>query len=540
MTLTHRLSAVVGNSEFPNKPEDTGYELNNLDKSPSDNDIKSFPVEYTYEDEAASEAYVEETKLGFLGMFSKFASSMNAETKGVEPIEDHEKNDDSVLNAASMWFSANMVIAAYALGGLGPMVFGLNFGTSVLVIFFFNILGLLPVAFFSIFGAEFGLRQMILSRFLIGNVTSRIFAVINVIACVGWGIVNTVASAQLLNMVNQPHNCPLWAGCLIIVGGTVMVTFFGYNVIHAYEKWSWVPNFAVFLVIIARLKTSDTFDNGPWTSGPTTAGSVLSFGSSVFGFATGWTTYAADYTVYMPRNTNKYKIFFYLVAGLAFPLFFCMIIGAAAANGAVNNEVWNDYYQQNAMGGVTYAVLVPNSLHGFGEFCCVLLALSTIANNIPNMYTIALSVQAMYEPFAKVPRVVWTMCGNAAVLGIGIPACYYFASFMQNFMDAIGYYLAIYSCIALPEHFIFRKGFKGYNIEDWNNWDRLPIGYAGTSALIVGAFGVALGMNQTYWAGEIGRLIGEYGGDIGFELGGSWALVTYLVLRPLEIKYTGR
>ncbi|CCK69916.1 cytosine permease KNAG_0D01640 [Huiozyma naganishii CBS 8797] len=530
MPLHRRLSAVVGGSK------EMSYEMSDFKKTPSE-DVKFTPVESNTYSEDERSASVEETRLGF---FSRLAGHLNAETKGVEPVLDHEKNDDSIVDAASMWFSANMVIAAYALGGLGPAVFRLNFGQSVLVIIFFNILGLLAIAFFSVFGAEFGLRQMILSRFLLGNVTARIFSLINVIACVGWGVVNTTVSAQLLNMVNPPHNCPLWAGCVIIVGGTVLITFFGYRVIHAYERWSWVPNFVVFLVIIARLKISGNFKNGPWTSGPTTAGSVLSFGSTVFGFAAGYTTYAADYTVYMPRKTNKYKIFFSLVAGLCFPLFFCMITGAAAAAAAVNTSEWMEYFHKNAMGGVTYAILVPNSLHGFGDFCCVILALSTVANNIPNMYSIALSLQALWEPFAKVPRVVWTMCGNAATVGIAIPACYYFEGFMENFMDSIGYYLAIYISISMSEHFIYRKGFGGYRIEDWNRWDRLPIGIAGTAALIVGAFGVALGMCQTYWVGEIGRLIGDHGGDIGFELGASWAFIVYNILRPLEIKYFGR
>ena len=499
----------------------------------------------TFLDEAEDDLYAIESAVETkLSWFNRMAIAMKAETKGIEPITEEERNpDESVVNAASMWFSANMVIAAYSLGGLGPMIYDLNFGTSVLVIVFFNILGLLPVAYFSVFGCELGLRQMVLSRYLLGNVTARIFALINVVACVGWGIVNTVSSAQLLNMVNNEsgHACPLWAGCLIIVGGTVAVTFFGYTVIHTYEKWSWVPNFAVFLVIIARLAKSHKFIGGEWTSGPTTAGNVLSFGCTVYGFATGWTTYAADYTVYMPKNTNKYKIFFSLVAGLSFPLFFTMILGAASAMGAVSDPVWGQYYKENSIGGLTYAILVPDSLHGFGQFCCVVLALSTIANNVPNMYTIALSVQAMWEPFTKVPRVVWTLLGNAATIGIAIPACYYFDSFMQNFMDTIGYYLAIYTGIALSEHFIYRKNsFKSYNIDEWNDNSKLPIGIAGTAALIVAAFGVALGMCQTYWVGEISRLIGKYGGDIGFELGMSWAIITYNLIRPFEIKYFGR
>ncbi|KAG0660093.1 purine-cytosine permease [Maudiozyma exigua] len=447
-----------------------------------------------------------ETKLSW---FNRLATYLNAETKGIEPVGEDERNpDESVVNASSMWFSANMVIAAYALGGLGPMIYQLNFGTSVLVIIFFNILGLLPVAYFSIFGCELGLRQMVLSRFLLGNLTARIFALINVVACVGWGVVNTVVSAQLLNMVNHTsgHEMPLWAG-----------------------------------FIIARLAKSHKFSNGEWTSGPTTAGNVLSFGCAVYGFATGWTTYAADYTVYMPKNTNKYKIFFSLVAGLSFPLFFCMILGAASAMGAVNDPTWNQYYQKNSMGGLTYAILVPDSLHGFGQFCCVLLAMSTVANNVPNMYTIALSAQAMWGSFAKIPRVIWTLAGNAATIAIAIPACYYFEGFMQNFMDSIGYYLAIYTAIALSEHFIYRKNsFNNYNIEDWNDNSKLPIGIAGTAAFIVAAFGVALGMCQTYWVGEISRLIGKFGGDIGFELGASWAFITYNIIRPFEIKYFGR
>ncbi|CCD25249.1 cytosine permease NDAI_0E04320 [Naumovozyma dairenensis CBS 421] len=484
---------------------------------------------------------VDNTKAAKLVIFSNLINRLNAETNGIDPISDEDKTEGSVLNATTMWFSANLVLSAYAVGALGPLAFGLNFGTSVLTVVFFNILGVLPVAFFSLFGPELGLRQMILSRFLTGNITGRIFSLFNCVACVGWCVLNTIVAAQLLNMVNEGgHQLPLWAGCLVIISGTVLVTFFGFKIIHAYEKWSWVPNFAVFLIIIARLKMSGKFSGGEWTSGSTTAGNVLSFGCAAFGYAAAWATYAADYTVYMPRDSNKFKIFFSLVAGLIFPLCFTMILGAACAMGAVNDPVWKQYYDTNAMGGLTYAILVPNSLHGFGDFCCVLLALSTIANNIPNMYTIALSVQAFWEPLAKIPRALWSVAGNATALGIAIPACYYFESFLEKFMNTIAYYAAIYICLSCAEHFVFRRSIKAYNVEDWNDPSKLPVGIAGCAGLIVGAFGVALGMCQSYWVGEIARLIGKSGGDIGFELGGGWAFITYVVVRFLELKYIGR
>ncbi|CAI4410558.1 BGN_3a_G0014980.mRNA.1.CDS.1 [Saccharomyces cerevisiae] len=518
--------------------KDAGSELRDLESGALDTKSSAADVYYEGVELHRTNEFID-NKPSF---FNRIAAALNAETKGIEPVTDDEKNDDSILNAATIWFSANMVIVAYSVGALGPLVFGLNFGQSVLVIIFFNILGLIPVALFSLFGVELGLRQMILSRYLAGNITARFFSLVNVIACVGWCVLNISVSAQLLNMVNEGsgHNCPIWAGCLIIAGGTVLVTFFGYSVVHAYEKWSWVPNFAAFLVIIAQLSRSGKFKGGEWVGGATTAGGVLSFGSSVFGSAAGWATYAADYTVYMPKTTSKYKIFFSVVAGLAFPLFFTMILGVACGMAALNDPTWKSYYDKNAMGGVIYAILVPNSLNGFGQFCCVLLALSTVANNVPGMYTVALSAQALWAPLAKIPRVVWTMAGNAATLGISIPATYYFDGFMENFMDSIGYYLAIYIAIACSEHFIYRRSFSAYNIDDWDNWEHLPIGIAGTAALIAGAFGVALGMCQTYWVGEISRLIGEYGGDIGFELGGSWAFIIYNIVRPLELKYFGR
>ncbi|CCE62267.1 hypothetical protein TPHA_0C01110 [Tetrapisispora phaffii CBS 4417] len=472
----------------------------------------------------------------------KLYSLLNAEQKGVEPITDEEKNDDSIFGATTMWFSANMVVSSYALGVIGPVTFGLNFGTSILTIIFFTLLGIVWVAFFSIFGAEFGLRQMILSRFLVGNVTARVFSLINMVACAGWGIVNTIAAAQLISAVNPgPHSCPPWAGCIIITIGVICITFFGYKVIHTYEKWSWVPNFAVFLVLIAQLSRSGSVTSGDWGGGANTAAGVLSFGTSIFGYAAGWTTYAADYTVYMPRNTNKYKIFLSLCFGLAVPLWFTLILGAASAVGTFNNPVWNDYYQKNSVGGLTFAILAVDSLGGFGQFCCVLLAMSTIANQIPNMYSIALSAQALWDPLAKVPRPIWTLVGNCVVLGISIPAYYQFSGFLSDFMDSIGYYLSIYIAIAISEHFFWRRGFKGYNIDDWNKWDKLPIGIAGMSAFVVGVVGTALGMSQTYWTGEIGRLIGnEGGGDIGFELAFSWSFIVYNLVRPLELKYFGR
>jgi len=43
--------------------------------------------------------------------------------------------------------------------------------------------------------------------------------------------------------------------------------------------------------------------------GKAEAGAALSFAASVFGFATGWTSYAADYTVYQPVGRSRMPFF---------------------------------------------------------------------------------------------------------------------------------------------------------------------------------------------------------------------------------------
>lgn len=180
------------------------------------------------------ETFVEETefKSKYHAWYSQVMTMFHAETRGIERVPLEEKTQDSIYEAATMWLSANMVIATFSLGALSYSVFSLDFGTAVLCIIFFNLLGALPVAFFSIFGAKFGVRQMVMSRFLIGDVGMRIFAFVNAVACVGWGAVNIMSSAQLLHIINNGV-LPPWAGCLILVVCTILVTFFGYNVIHA-------------------------------------------------------------------------------------------------------------------------------------------------------------------------------------------------------------------------------------------------------------------------------------------------------------------
>jgi NCS1 nucleoside transporter family len=345
-----------------------------------------------------------------------------------------------------------------------------------------------------------------------------------------------------LHAVN--HDVPGWAGVLIVAFCTLFVTFFGYKVVHAYEFWSWIPAFIIFMIILGLFAHSGDFQANEWSTGTAEMGSVLSFGSIIFGFAIGWASYAADYTVYQPSSQSKLKVFGWTFLGLIIPLLFTQMLGVAVMSATTINNMDNRYqegYDESGTGGLLGAVLIYHT-GDFGRFCMVILALSTIANNCPNIYSVSLTVQVFGRWIQWVPRFIWTFVATGAYIGIAIPGYSHFETVLDNFMNFIGYWLAIYSAIGLTDHFVFKRGFSGYRPEYYDQPDKLPPGIAAVFAFCCGVIGMVAGMSQTWWVGWIALHAGEapFGGDVGWELAAAFAMVAYLITRPIELKVFGR
>ena len=256
---------------------------------------------------------------------------------------------------------------------------------------------------------------------------------------------NVIVGAQLFNAVNG--NMPGWAGIIVIAAATFLITLFGYKVVHTYEKYSWIPCFIIFLIVLGEFAHSGDFYNIPMGVGLSETGGCLSFAASVYGFATGWTSYASDYTCYQPVGRSRKSVFLWTFGGLFFPLMFTEMLGAAVATAMAANNMDNAYYkgyESSGIGGLLAAVIVP-PLGKFGQFCLVVLALSIIANNCPNIYSVSLSLQLFARKAAKVPRAVWTFIGTLVYCAVAIPGYSHFSSLLEDFMLIIGYWLAIYT-----------------------------------------------------------------------------------------------
>ncbi|KAK4170440.1 permease for cytosine/purines, uracil, thiamine, allantoin-domain-containing protein [Cladorrhinum sp. PSN259] len=467
----------------------------------------------------------------FWGKLQKFGGQHGVEEIGIERVPEDQRTDKTLFKLANIWFTANLSMPTFAFGSVAIPVFKLGFVDAALLIILVNAVCCIVPCIFATFGPKTGLRQIMLSRFFFGYHVIKILAVFQVIVCLGWASVNAIVGAQLFHAVNP--NIPGWAGILIISFMALVVCFVGYKALHWYERWACVPSGIIYLIFLGVFVRSNKFDPLlPLKSGPSETASILSYTAGIFGYACGWSLFAADYGVYQPASRSPKKIFLYTYVGLYIPMVFLELFGAAVGTAIVTDEAYRIAYDESGIGGLLSQALVPE-LGGFGNFCIVILSLSIVAGNCPNIYSSAFAIQVLGKATQRVPRALWTLFGTVICVAVAIPGYSRFEVWLQNLVSITGYWVAGYCGIVFVEHFVFRRGFDGYRVADINNPKALPPGYAAFASFALGAVGVVLGMSQTWYVGPIAKLCGD-NGDVAFELGLGLSSFSYLGLRAIE------
>lgn len=474
-----------------------------------------------------------ELETGRFHRLKVLSQKLGIETNGIERIPEDARTDRRLWHNGEVWLAANCVMPTFGIGILGPGLFGLGLGDSLLTIVFMNLFATIFVALLSTFGPKLGLRQMVGSRYPWGWYGVKLVAILNSIACIGWSAINTIAGGQILTTVaNQSISNAV--GIVIIALCTLVIGFAGYKYVHVYERYSWIPTAIAFFIMLGL--TAKEFVNLPMPTGQTEAGDVLSFAGTIWGFAIGWTSLASDYNVYMPAEAPPLRIAGWAYLGLNVPLILVEMLGAAVMTVTTANPEWEALYESQELGGLVWASV--SSVGGFGKFLMVLFMLSVIANNIINIYSLGLSMQVWGSWFRYIPRAIYAIVGTAIYIPIAIAGANSFAESLSNFMNVLGYWLAIYNVIYIEEFIIF-KGCSWANYraaETWNDRKSHTIGFAAFLAGCCGAAGAVLGMDQVWWIGPLAKPIGTYGGDIGFELSFAFAGIAYPPLRWLEAK----
>src|SRR5712692_1811276 len=223
------------------------------------------------------------------------------------------------------WVSPNMEFATIFVGIIGVWFFGLSFWVATLAIVLGTALGSVSMGMLAARGPLFGVPQMVLSRIGFGFLGNVLPAGINaIVAGIGWFAVNSVSGAFALNaLLGWDSKICL----LIIVLVQVAVAFFGHNLVHAFERWSFPFLVVVFVIASTVIMTKASL--GVHVT-PVPGGFLISLGAA-FGYAVGWNPYASDYTRYLPPTTNRAATGLWSGLGVFLSCVALEIVGAAAA-----------------------------------------------------------------------------------------------------------------------------------------------------------------------------------------------------------------
>ncbi len=441
------------------------------------------------------------------------------EATGIERVTEDNRAHTQLWDTMWLWWSANSVVATVALGAINTF-FGLGFWGSVAVILVFNILGVLPVAFLSTLGPKTGLAQMTLSRFSFGMQGAKLPAIFNALACIGWSAVNATIGASLI-VAWSGGNIPEWVALIFLALITTAVSVFGYFIVHRYERYAWIPMFLLFAYL--AFVAAPHFNVGV----PTTAtglalfAGIATFGGAIFGYAIGWSSYAADYTRRQPADTSSRKVFWYAFAGVIIPCVLLETLGVLLTTSAKVNANTDGTLLASSLAGSPIASLV-----------ILLLAFSTIANNVPNDYSFALSTQVVG---LRVKRWILTLVGAVAYVLLAFYLQHNFNLNLENFLLLIAYWLGSWCAIVIIEH-LLRQG--QYPVQDYENASRLPVGFAAVVSMVLGLAIAALGVSQQVFEGPLAHQLA--GADIGFPLAIVSTSILYFFLRRWELAHYKR
>src|SRR6266516_2282431 len=269
------------------------------------------------------------------------------------------------------WVSPNMEFATIFVGVIGVWFFGQSFWMASLAILLGSALGSLSMGALAARGPLFGVPQMVLSRIGFGFLGNILPAGINaVVAGIGWFAVNSVSGAFALNAL-LGWNTKICL--LIIVLVQVAVAFFGHNLVHAFERWSFP--FLVVVFALASVVILSKSHPGAHVAG-VPGGFLITFGAA-FGYAAGWNPYASDYTRYLPKDTNRAATGLWAGLGVFVSCVALEVVGAAAATITSVGK-----FADNPTAGFT--VHLPTTL---ADVTLLAIALGAVCANALNVYS---------------------------------------------------------------------------------------------------------------------------------------------------------
>ncbi len=413
------------------------------------------------------------------------------------------------------WASPNLEFATIFVGVLAVAVYGMTFWQAVAGIVIGTGLGAIAHYVLSARGPLHGVPQMVLGRLPFGFRGNAVPAVLmSVTAGVGWFATNSVSGAFALSTLFGIGPLPALVIVVLIQTG---FAFFGHNLVQAFERWSF-PVLAVIFAAASVVILSQAHFGAPAVDGGVggMGGFLLTVGTA-FGYAAGWTPYAADYTRYLPATVSRTRTGLFASLGLFLSCVILEIVGAASVTvGSSTSDNPTEAFTSELASPLAKATLLA-------------IAIGAIAANCINIYSGAMAFVTIGVKLPHhVARALVTVFFGVAGFGIAWWALADAAASYEAFLLIIAYWIGPWLGVVFADQYLRRgQSIAGFLYDrGYTNWG----GFASFAAGLV--LSVLLFSNQEKFVGFIARAVPQLG-DITFFVGFLIAGASYLVLcRP--------
>lgn len=440
----------------------------------------------------------------------------------------------SVAGQFWIWAGANLAPINWVLGALGIHL-GLGFADTVTVLVAGNLIGMILFGFFVLIGQRTGATGMVLARAAFGRRGNYLPAAIQATLGIGWCAVNTWIILDLVMALlgsigwvdpAQPNYVAKIAVAAIIMVAQVIIAFFGYKAIAAFEKWTVPPTIAVLVAMSAVAWFGMDIDWG--YAGP--VGEILTGGERIaamsavmtaigIGWGITWFTYAADYSRFVSVQVPRRKVYLASVLGQFIPVIWLGILGASLATKSGSIDPGQLIVENYGVLAIPVLLMV---LHG------------PIATNILNIYTFSVAAQALD---VKLNRRALNLIVGVFALAAVVFFIYQedFASVLDAWLIGLVAWVASWGGIMLVHYYWLerRNPLPVNRLFDPVGTTRLPgVNWAGVTALLGGIFTTWLFMYGLLPVMQGPFAVAMGGLDLSWLAGGLTSASLYAVLGP--------
>ena len=411
------------------------------------------------------------------------------------------------------WTSPNLEFATIFVGMLAVLAFGMTFWQAVAGIVLGTGLGAIAHFLLSARGPLHGVPQMVLARSAFGFKGNAVpAALMSITAGVGWFATNSVSGAFALSTLFGFG--PL-VGLIVIVAAQTVLAFFGHNLVQAFERYSFPVLAVIFIAAsVAIFAHADLGNAAPAAEGVGGMGGFLLTVGTSFGYAAGWTPYAADFTRYLPTNVSRVRTGFFAAAGLFTACVILEVVGAASVTTGGASLA-------DPTGSFTAELASP-----LAKATLLAIAVGAIAANAINIYSGAMAfVTIGIRLPAHVARAIVTVFFGVAGFLVAWWALPDAAHSYEAFLLIIAYWVGPWLGVVFADQYLRRGRQIGHLL-----YDRSYANWGGLAAFVIGlVVSVGLFANQELLVGLVAAAVPQLG-DITFFVGFLLAGAAYLAL----------